>query len=110
MRGTKLWSSYADVADIMFTLVRTGGPQSGADGISYLLMFLYITVTLGRVDLMGGMTTSTDAAPPKHGKQQSWVRRMLLWLWHAFESVMVNMKVMLGISGVVIVCLSVAAR
>jgi alkylation response protein AidB-like acyl-CoA dehydrogenase len=40
VRGTKLWSSYADVADIMFTLVRTGGPQSGADGISYLLIDL----------------------------------------------------------------------
>jgi alkylation response protein AidB-like acyl-CoA dehydrogenase len=40
VRGAKLWSSYADVADIMFTLVRTGGPQSGADGISYLLIDL----------------------------------------------------------------------
>jgi alkylation response protein AidB-like acyl-CoA dehydrogenase len=38
--GTKLWSSYADVADFMFTLVRTGTPESGADGISYLLIDL----------------------------------------------------------------------
>jgi alkylation response protein AidB-like acyl-CoA dehydrogenase len=40
VRGTKIWSSYADVADFMFTLVRTGTKQSGADGISYLLIDL----------------------------------------------------------------------
>jgi alkylation response protein AidB-like acyl-CoA dehydrogenase len=40
VRGAKLWSSYADVADILFALVRTGAAGSGADGISYLLIDL----------------------------------------------------------------------
>ena len=40
VRGQKLWSSYADVADFMFTLVRTGSKDSGAGGISYLLIDL----------------------------------------------------------------------
>jgi alkylation response protein AidB-like acyl-CoA dehydrogenase len=56
VRGTKLWSSYADVADIMFTLVRTGAPHSGADGISYLLIDLHaagVTVRPLR-DMSGG--------------------------------------------------------
>jgi alkylation response protein AidB-like acyl-CoA dehydrogenase len=42
VRGSKLWSTYADVADYMFTLVRTGSPGSGADGISYLLIDLRV--------------------------------------------------------------------
>jgi alkylation response protein AidB-like acyl-CoA dehydrogenase len=40
VRGSKLWSSYADVADHMFALVRTGTRESGAEGISYLLIDL----------------------------------------------------------------------
>jgi alkylation response protein AidB-like acyl-CoA dehydrogenase len=36
--GQKLWSSAGDIADIFFTLVRTGGPDSGRDGITYLLI------------------------------------------------------------------------
>jgi alkylation response protein AidB-like acyl-CoA dehydrogenase len=36
--GQKLWSSSADIADIIFTLVRTGAPDSGRDGITYLLI------------------------------------------------------------------------
>jgi alkylation response protein AidB-like acyl-CoA dehydrogenase len=40
VRGSKLWSSYADVADLMFALVRTGDRDSGAHGISYLLIDL----------------------------------------------------------------------
>jgi alkylation response protein AidB-like acyl-CoA dehydrogenase len=36
--GTKLWSTFADVADMMFALVRTGSPDSGSGGISYLLI------------------------------------------------------------------------
>lgn len=36
--GQKLWSSSADIADILFTLVRTGRPDSGRDGITYLLV------------------------------------------------------------------------
>ena len=33
-----MWSSSADIADILFSLVRTGGPDSGRDGITYLLI------------------------------------------------------------------------
>ena len=36
--GQKVWSSSADIADILFTLVRTGAPDSGRDGITYLLI------------------------------------------------------------------------
>jgi alkylation response protein AidB-like acyl-CoA dehydrogenase len=36
--GQKLWSSSADIADILFTLVRTGAPDSGREGITYLLI------------------------------------------------------------------------
>ena len=39
--GTKLWSTFADVADMMFALVRTGGPDTGAAGISYLLIDMH---------------------------------------------------------------------
>ena len=39
--GTKLWSTFADVADMMFALVRTGTPDSGAAGISYLLIDMH---------------------------------------------------------------------
>jgi alkylation response protein AidB-like acyl-CoA dehydrogenase len=41
VRGAKLWSSYADVADILFALVRTGSRGSGRRGISYLLIDLH---------------------------------------------------------------------
>jgi alkylation response protein AidB-like acyl-CoA dehydrogenase len=41
VRGAKLWSSYADLADMMFALVRTGPRDSGRDGISYLLIDLH---------------------------------------------------------------------
>ena len=40
VQGSKLWSSYADVADYIFALVRTGGRDSGSAGISYLLIDL----------------------------------------------------------------------
>jgi alkylation response protein AidB-like acyl-CoA dehydrogenase len=38
--GRKIWSSYGDVADFAFTLVRTGPPGSRERGISYLLIDL----------------------------------------------------------------------
>jgi alkylation response protein AidB-like acyl-CoA dehydrogenase len=38
VHGQKLWSSSADIADVLFTLVRTGPPDSGRDGITYLLI------------------------------------------------------------------------
>ena len=36
--GQKVWTTYAAFADWMFALVRTGGPGSRQDGISYLLI------------------------------------------------------------------------
>lgn len=56
VRGSKLWSSYADVADHMFTLVRTDSKASGADGISYLLIDLRVDgVTVRPLrDMSGG--------------------------------------------------------
>ena len=38
VNGQKVWNSSADIADIFFTLVRTGPPDSRQDGISYLLV------------------------------------------------------------------------
>ena len=38
VNGQKVWNSAADIADIIFTLVRTGPPGSRQDGISYLLI------------------------------------------------------------------------
>ncbi|MET8978814.1 acyl-CoA dehydrogenase family protein [Streptomyces sp. NPDC004539] len=38
VNGQKVWNSSADIADILFTLVRTGPPNSRQDGISYLLV------------------------------------------------------------------------
>ena len=36
--GQKVWSTHADHADILFTLVRTGPPGSRQDGITYLII------------------------------------------------------------------------
>lgn len=38
VNGQKVWSSSADIADILFTLVRTGSRDCGDRGISYLLI------------------------------------------------------------------------
>ncbi|WP_216898441.1 acyl-CoA dehydrogenase family protein [Nocardia alni] len=38
VNGQKVWTSAGDIADILFTLVRTGPPGSRQDGISYLLI------------------------------------------------------------------------
>ncbi|MFD3377470.1 MULTISPECIES: acyl-CoA dehydrogenase family protein [unclassified Streptomyces] len=38
VNGQKVWNSSADIADILFTLVRTGTPDSRHEGISYLLI------------------------------------------------------------------------
>ncbi|MEV7038489.1 acyl-CoA dehydrogenase family protein [Amycolatopsis sp. NPDC051061] len=38
VNGQKVWTSSADIADILFTLVRTGTPESRQRGISYLLI------------------------------------------------------------------------
>jgi acyl-CoA dehydrogenase len=39
--GQKVWTTMADEADWMFTLVRTGAPGRGKDGITYLLMSMH---------------------------------------------------------------------
>lgn len=54
--GQKVWSSAADVADVLYALVRTGPPDSRQDGISYLVIDLAgpgVTVRPLR-DLTGG--------------------------------------------------------
>ncbi len=38
VNGQKVWSTSADIADILFTLVRTGAPDSREHGITYLLI------------------------------------------------------------------------
>ncbi|MFD9502978.1 acyl-CoA dehydrogenase family protein [Streptomyces sp. NPDC060035] len=38
VNGQKVWTSSADIADILFTLVRTGTPESRQRGITYLLI------------------------------------------------------------------------
>jgi alkylation response protein AidB-like acyl-CoA dehydrogenase len=56
VNGQKLWSTGAEGADVLFTLVRTGTLASRQDGISYLLIDLHspgVTVRPLR-DLTGG--------------------------------------------------------
>ena len=56
VNGQKAWNTHADVADILFTLVRTGPPDSRQAGITYLLIDLHspgVTVRPLR-DLTGG--------------------------------------------------------
>ncbi|MBE9373303.1 acyl-CoA dehydrogenase family protein [Saccharopolyspora sp. HNM0983] len=36
--GQKVWTSSADIADVLFTLVRTGTPEDRHEGISYLVV------------------------------------------------------------------------
>jgi alkylation response protein AidB-like acyl-CoA dehydrogenase len=58
--GQKLWSTHAHHADVIFTLVRTGTPDSGPGGISYLLIDAHapgVTVRPIR-DITGGTTFS----------------------------------------------------
>jgi alkylation response protein AidB-like acyl-CoA dehydrogenase len=38
VNGQKVWNSSAEIADVIFTLVRTGTPESRQHGISYLLV------------------------------------------------------------------------
>jgi alkylation response protein AidB-like acyl-CoA dehydrogenase len=38
VNGQKVWSSSANIADKLFTLVRTGAPEDRAHGISYLMI------------------------------------------------------------------------
>jgi len=86
VRGSKLWSTYADVADFMFALVRTGDRGSGAHGISYLLIDLRrdgVTVRPLR-DISGGSrfcecsSTTSECRWPI-----AWVRRTADGSWHA---------------------------
>jgi alkylation response protein AidB-like acyl-CoA dehydrogenase len=54
--GQKVWSSSADIADMLFALVRTGPPNSRQEGISYLMIDLHAPgVTVRPLqDLTGG--------------------------------------------------------
>jgi alkylation response protein AidB-like acyl-CoA dehydrogenase len=56
VNGQKVWNTSAEIADIIFTLVRTGAPDSRQNGISYLLIDAHapgVTVRPLR-DLTGG--------------------------------------------------------
>jgi alkylation response protein AidB-like acyl-CoA dehydrogenase len=56
VNGQKVWNTQAELADIIFTLVRTGAPESRQNGISYLLVDAHapgVTVRPLR-DLTGG--------------------------------------------------------
>lgn len=56
VNGQKVWNTHADYADILFTLVRTGTPESRQKGITYLLIDAHapgVTVRPLR-DLTGG--------------------------------------------------------
>jgi alkylation response protein AidB-like acyl-CoA dehydrogenase len=56
VNGQKVWTSSGHLADIVFTLVRTGPPESRQDGITYLLIDAHAPgVTLRPLrDLTGG--------------------------------------------------------
>jgi len=56
VNGQKVWNTSADIADILFTLVRTGSRESRARGITYLLIDAHapgVTIRPLR-DLTGG--------------------------------------------------------
>jgi alkylation response protein AidB-like acyl-CoA dehydrogenase len=56
VNGQKVWNTHADHADVLFTLVRTGTPESRQKGISYLVIDAHapgVTVRPLR-DLTGG--------------------------------------------------------
>jgi alkylation response protein AidB-like acyl-CoA dehydrogenase len=56
VNGQKVWNTHADHADVLFTLVRTGTPESREKGISYLVIDAHapgVTVRPLR-DLTGG--------------------------------------------------------
>ena len=60
VNGQKVWNTHADVADILFTLVRTGTQESRQAGITYLLIDAHapgVTVRPLR-DLTGGAAFS----------------------------------------------------
>ncbi|MBB3665597.1 alkylation response protein AidB-like acyl-CoA dehydrogenase [Prauserella sediminis] len=38
VNGQKVWNTYADIADVLFCLVRTGTPESRQHGITYLIV------------------------------------------------------------------------
>ncbi|WP_254659327.1 acyl-CoA dehydrogenase family protein [Mycobacterium malmoense] len=56
VNGQKVWSTQADIADILFTLVRTGAPDSRQHGISYLIIDAHAPGVTTRPlrDLTGG--------------------------------------------------------
>jgi alkylation response protein AidB-like acyl-CoA dehydrogenase len=56
VNGQKVWNTAADIADVLFTLVRTGSRESRAKGISYLLIDAHAPgVTIRPLqDLTGG--------------------------------------------------------
>lgn len=64
--------------------------------ISYMAMFLYITLTLGRYRLFSDNVSLNN-------------RNIFMRIFSGFEAVMVDMKFMLGIAGVSIVMISVGA-
>lgn len=71
--------------------------------ISYMAMFLYITLTLGNYSIFDRKSKSSDGS-------DKYVRRSVLRRCiSCFESFMVDMKFSLGIAGVAIVMLSVSA-
>jgi alkylation response protein AidB-like acyl-CoA dehydrogenase len=56
VNGQKVWNTRAEIADILFTLVRTGPPESRQKGISYLIIDAHapgVTIRPLR-DLSGG--------------------------------------------------------
>ncbi|HEX4430782.1 MAG TPA: acyl-CoA dehydrogenase family protein [Frankiaceae bacterium] len=46
--GQKVWTSFGDCADILFTLVRTGSQESRQNGITYLLIDMHSPGVLAR--------------------------------------------------------------
>lgn len=80
--------------------------------ISYLAMFLYITLTLGkyRVCTDSNLANKTESSSKKRNEvYTSTFWRCFKYLFASVETVLVDMKFTLGIAGVLIVMLSVVA-
>jgi len=80
--------------------------------ISYLAMFLYITLTLGKYRVCttdDSQLINNNATRKKNDSKINPVFRVFKYLFASVETILVDMKFTLGIAGVLIVMLSVVA-
>ena len=111
-KNPKMTISFSTERSIQDELDRESQSDVKTILISYLAMFLYITLTLGkyRVCTDSDLSNETNKTVKKRNEVYSstfW--RCIKYLFASIETVLVDMKFTLGIAGVLIVMLSVTA-